>query len=522
MQDAIADSRMRRALRRAEFHLQVGDRDAALGAFEDVLAVRPDHVPTLLQSAQLHFEAGRHTPGRDAVLKAISGHIENPTVARQLLTHLVALGEGEIVLDIVRQLPPPMWGAPQLMAEVAQQLSFLGAHEQADAFARAAVQADPMHPPSLSMLATMDIFYGRLDEAAEHAGRCLQRNPADSVAHWLISRLRRPSPGPRIDRIRAALQSSRDPEDAIWLGFALHNELHEAGDYTAAWSALSEAGRIKRAQLRFEPGQESALFDALLEWTPAEAGVQDGHVEATPAPVFVIGLHRSGTTLAERVLSGHPQVQAGGETYEVSNALRRATGLHFRGEIVRECVLARGRVDYRALGAGYLRGMRWRAAGKPLLTDKLPSNYYTLGFILRALPGARVIRMRRDPIDVGLSNLRTLFGEACPHSYDPMDFAAHYHRYDRLMAHWHALFPGRILDVEYQDLVDEPERTAARMAAFCGLDYVPSMVAISSRADAVSTASSVMMREGIRKDRGRVWKAYEAQLGPMIEALGKA
>lgn len=520
MQDAIADSRVRRALRRADIHLTVGDREAALSSFAEALAVRPDHTPTLLQVAQLHFDAGRHTPGREAVLKALGGHIESPLVARQLLSHLVALGEGDIALEMVRQLPPRMWRAPQLMAEVAQQLSFIGAHAQADAFARAAVDADPMHPPSLSMLATMDIFFGRLDDAAEHAGRCLERNPADPVAHWLISRLRRPAPGPRIDRIRAVLADCRNADDAVWLGFALHNELHEAGDFPSAWSALAEAGRTKRALLRYDAAQESALFDALMDWSPAEARASDGCEDTGLTPVFVTGLHRSGTTLAERVLSGHRAVRAGGETYEVSNALRRATGLHFRGELSLACVRARVDINYRELGGGYLRSMRWRAAGKPRVTDKLPSNYYTLGFVLRALPHARVIRVRRDPVDVGLSNLRTLFGEACPHSYDPLDFAAHFHRYERLMAHWHTLFPGRILDIDYRDLVDDPEGTARRMAAFCGLDYMPEMVDISSRSDAVSTASSVMMREGIRKDRSRVWKAYELQLQPMIHALG--
>src|SRR5690606_19371322 len=147
---------------------------------------------------------------------------------------------------------------------------------------------------------------------------------------------------------------------------------------------------------------------------------------------------------------------------------------------------------YRALGADFLRRIAWRAGGSPMVTDKLPSNYYMVGFIARALPHARFIHLNRDPIDVGLSSLRTLFSHAATYSYGQEDYVHHYRNYRRFMDHWRQLLPDRILDVQYQDLVDRPEETAARMAAFCGLDYEPAMVSIEQRKDAVSTASSVM------------------------------
>src|SRR5690606_34338714 len=123
------------------------------------------------------------------------------------------------------------------------------------------------------------------------------------------------------------------------------------------------------------------LFDALLQWTAAEATTGDGHDEPRLQPVFVIGLHRSGTTLAERILSGHSQVAAGGETYDIRAAIRRTTGLFFEGDLDLRAVQGRADLDYRALGADFLRRIAWRAAGSPLVTDKLPSNYYNVGFI---------------------------------------------------------------------------------------------------------------------------------------------
>ena len=235
--------------------------------------------------------------------------------------------------------------------------------------------------------------------------------------------------------------------------------------------------------------------------------------------MFVIGLHRSGTTLAEQVLAGHPSIAGGGETYDIRAQLRRTTRLHFPHELDVRVIGQRRSIDYPALGQHYLRGMGWRAQGKPVVTDKLPSNYLNLGFIANALPDAKFIHLRRDPVDVGFSSLRTLFSHACPYSYDPLDFARHFHQYRRLMDHWRERFADRILDVDYDDLVADPQGTATRMARFVGLEFEPTMLALERRTDAVATASSVMMRDGIRRDRGKVWLPYERHLGAMIEAL---
>jgi hypothetical protein len=370
------------------------------------------------------------------------------------------------------------------------------------------------------VLARLEEFFGRMDQAAELVTRCLQVSPDDANTHWQMSRLRQPGAGKRIDRIRDLISRTQDPSALAQLGFALHNELHDQRDYAASWDALMLGCRNKRATLGYHPSESAELYSALHEWTAEEASARDGYHDPSLQPIFVVGMHRSGTTLAERIISGHSRVTAGGETYDITAALRRASSVHSRGETDPRIVQARAGFDYRRMGQEYLDGMRWRTNGAPVITDKLPSNFLNVGFIARALPQARFIRMRRDPIDVGLSNLRTLFGTGTGYSYDQLDFVDYFQRYEKLMQHWHAIFPGRILDVEYSDLVAEPEAMARRMAEFCGLPFEPAMVRIEERSDAVATASSVMMRDGIRKDRGKVWKAYETQLQPLIQAFG--
>ena len=514
------DSRFRKHLRRADVYMASNQADQAMVSLMAATEANPDHVETRLRIADIQLAADRHNLARDQVMRALSGYIESPRVAVELVRRLNKISESSTIIEIAKQLPTTMWESATSLSEMAQQLSIIGAHELADEFAKAAVARDPRHPPSLSVMARMDVFYGRLAEAAEHAERCLAIIPDEPGTHWLLSRLRLPDAGRRIDRLEAIIARTQEQGVLGSLAYALHNELHDQKDYARSWDALAMACRAKRQQLGYTPAESDALFDSLHQWTAAEGAINDGFVDPTLQPIFVVGMHRSGTTLSERIISGHSRVAAGGETYDITAALRRASGLHCRLETDRRIVEARAGFDYRRMGQEYLDSMRWRTGGAPCITDKLPSNFLNIGFIARALPQARIIRLRRDPIDVGLSNLRTLFSTAAGYSYDQMDFVHYFNRYEKLMEHWHAVFPGRILDVEYNDLVAEPEAMARRMAEFCGLDFEPAMVKIEERSDAVATASSVMMRDGIRKDRGKVWKAYEQPLQPMIQAFG--
>jgi tetratricopeptide (TPR) repeat protein len=518
-QDLARSSRLRRLLQRAETYRSGGQLDAAAASFESCLEVVNDHVPALLGLTDIHLRAGAHNLARRAVLRAVSGRLETPRLALDLIGALNAIGESGLMVEVAKQLPPPMWDSATSLAELAHQLSMVGAHELAREYARAAVARDPRHPPSLYVHATLDVFFGDVDSAVTHIERCLAILPNDPGSHWLLSRLRQPDAGRRIDRIGRELERAPNAYAEAFLAFALHNELHEQGDYAQAFEALERGCRAKRGSLDYSPQAGAALFAALREWRAEELAAGDGFDDADFAPVFVIGLHRSGTTLAERILGGHSRIRAGGETYDIRTQLRRASGRHFSGELDLATVQARAGFDYRSIGEGFLQGMRWRSGGRPLITDKLPSNYYNLGFIARALPRARFIHLVRDPVDVGLSSLRTLFSVACPYSYDQMEFAAHHRDYSALMDHWRAIAGDRILDIDYDQLAADPVGSATRMAAFCGLDYEPAMPAIETRNEAVSTASSVMMRDGIRRDRGKVWKAYECQLAPMIEAL---
>jgi hypothetical protein len=241
-----------------------------------------------------------------------------------------------------------------------------------------------------------------------------------------------------------------------------------------------------------------------------------------PQPIFIVGLPRSGTTLLERILGGHPDIADAGELRDFGAQLRWMTELPGPNAPDAALIAAAEDIDHAELGRRYLAHTRWHAGGKPLYTDKLPANALLVGLIARALPEAKVIHVSRAPMDACFSNLKELFGEAYPHSYDQGEMARHYLRHRALMAHWNVAFPGRIHAVSYEALVEDPEAVARGVFDYLGLAFDPSSVDVDKRAGAVATASTAQVREPIHARFVGQWRRYADHLQPTRDILEQA
>jgi hypothetical protein len=302
------------------------------------------------------------------------------------------------------------------------------------------------------------------------------------------------------------------------LGFALHAELDRLGRHDEAWRALELGCRAKRATLQYAAADTEALVAALIDSMPGDAPGAPAPAGAR-VPVFITGMHRSGTTLLEQLLSAHPDVRGIGELYDFTSAMRDATDHHCRGVIDRTLVQRTAAVEFARVGERYLAGVEWRLGAERFFTDKLPSNFLNIGYIARALPQAKILHMVRDPVETCFSNLRELFSDANPYSYDLGELAHFHGQYRRLMAHWHHALPGRVLDVDYARLTQEPEAVMREVSAFCGIDFDPAMLDTRASRRSVATASAVQVRQGIQQREVPKWAPYAAQLEPLVRAL---
>lgn len=364
------------------------------------------------------------------------------------------------------------------------------------------------------------MFAGRSEEAAAAFERAIRIRPSLSSAYAVLSRLVKvTSENNRIDALRKLLSNpGLSPKDDANFSYALHNELHELGDYDAAWDALARACRARRIEQPYDHAQVIRMFDGLRKTFDSDFSCGEAFDPAL-TPIFIVGLHRSGTTLLERILSGHPDVADAGETYVFSAQMRYAAD-HFCNVVADQTIVdgAHG-FDYGAIGRGFVDGMRSRSRGRAFVTEKQNPNFMLLGPIAKALPQARLLHMRRDPADTCFSNLRTLFTNEAAYSYDQIEMADYCKAYHDLMQHWRDVLPGRVLDIDYDAMVSEPEAQARRIAEHCGFDFRADMLQVERRSGMVATASSNQVRKGILTNRGGLWRVYERHLGPMLERL---
>jgi hypothetical protein len=312
----------------------------------------------------------------------------------------------------------------------------------------------------------------------------------------------------------------RGGDNDAYLAFALHNELHDLGQYRESWQALQHGCKCKRHTVPHDRVDARRMYEGLKSLCD-ETFVKpvQTNEEAPFSPIFIVGMHRSGSTLLEQLLGGHSMVTDGGETYSFVSQMRFVCDYRNKGVLDSELVRRARNADYVEVANRYFRSTAWRTHGRPHLTEKLPSNFLNLGFIAKALPQARILHMVRDPLDTCFSNLRTMFSDVNTFSYDQAELVEWFGQYHDLMAHWHRVMPERLMDVRYDELVADPAGVMSRVMTFCGLPQEASAKQLEQRERAVATASSPQVRSGIIKDRREAWVPYEEQLLTLINGL---
>ena len=402
-------------------------------------------------------------------------------------------------------------------------LSRVGAHEEAVAPFMSAVQRSPGNASYQYNLGASLQFVGDFAGAERAFRAALAADPGAYRAWSSLAQLRRaPFSADDVAALERALAASDDPDAELHLCHALAKHAEDQDDYARAFAYLERGKAKKRAALDYSFAADAALFDAALRAADAPAG--GGYASAEP--IFVVGMPRTGTTLVERMLSSHPDVFSAGELMNFGLAVKRMAGTPSNRVLDEATLAAAAGLDHAELGKRYVESTRPRTGNTPRFIDKLPLNFFYVDLIRRALPAAKIICVRRDPLDTCLSNYRQLFSTAFSHydyAYDLLDTGRFYLAFDALASEWARRHAGTsYTEVRYEDLVEHTEREARRLVAFCGLAWTPACLEFQSNTAPVATASSVQVRQPIYRTAVGRWRKYAAHLEPLRALLETA
>lgn len=355
--------------------------------------------------------------------------------------------------------------------------------------------------------------------------QALAIDPASAQAWHVRGDLKTYAPGDRDIARMEALRGSRarqiTADDRILLEYALGKAWMDVGDPDRAFAHLRAANEQKRAGLSYDVQADADWFSTIAEgMTRDTLSRLAGAGHPSDAPIFVVGMPRSGTTLVEQILASHGEIHGAGELLVLEEVIGRDWERDDLAESYRLCVCGLSKPGLEQLGRAYAERVSALAPGKRRIVDKSPGNFRLVGLISLMLPNARIIHCRRDPMDTCFSCYARNFSGRVRYAFDLKELGCYYRAYQTLMAHWRAVLPAdRLLEVDYESIVGDLEHEARRLIAFCGLDWDKRCLDFHSTRRLVRTMSVNQVRRPIYSSSMARWKPYAHHLGPLLDAL---
>lgn len=514
--------------------LELGLTEDAETFWRAAIARNPSHADAHYNLGLLHYRRRTLEEAARAFARAITLRPMHAAALNNLGAVLQELGRtGEAVTLLEHSVAIDATNAAAFN-NLGLALSTLARFEEARAAFDRAIALKSDFAEALTSRGRISMEGGERAEAMKFFDAAIAANPERAEAYYERSQLAPAVPGaPWIDRLQRLYgkRATLEVASASTVSFAMGKVREDLGEYAAAFEAYAEGNRLRYAQRPFDEAEDEQRLAALLDSFGPElyasegsAAAESGHAAATdpgagsagqPVPILVVGMPRSGTTLIEQALSSHPDVFGAGELSmlgELASTLPPAAAPASER--------AAWRNQLQALGREYVARAWKKGVREQYLVDKMPGNYWHLGLVPLMVPAAKIIHVRRDPLDTCLSCYSTAFTEGHEYAFDLDALGRRYLRYHRLMGHWRSVLPpGRILEVRYEDVVADLERETRRMLAYIGLPWHVACLNFHEHRRAVRTASVMQVRQRLYSSSIGRWQRFAPQLEPLRSIL---
>lgn len=505
-------------------HLRSGRKPEAIETLRNALRESPDNIDAMRCLAQIYFGDKERLGDAEALLRRATVLAPDYTAAWMLLGGVLhEAGRHRDSIEVFRRVTaleprnPAAWGG------LGNAYAHAGEVQHSREAYERSIMLDARAPGVQMGLGHVLKTLGDQAGALRAYRAAIAGKPEFGEVYWSMANLK----VFRFEEAEVAAMEEQlkrsDLSDSaeIHFRFALGKAYEDKGDYDRAWRYFDTGNQKQRKQVFHDPVLLELRHDDIISVFDRELFERHaGQGCESAAPIFIVGLPRSGSTLIEQILASHSQVEG---TQELPTLNRLASSIgRYRPDhkqyphTVRDL---RGK-DLRAYGRQYLdEAAAFRTTDKPYFTDKLPNNFSHVGLVHLILPNAKVINARRHPFDSCLGAYKQLFGKGQHFTYDMGELAVYYRKYHETMQHWHRVLPGKVLDVHYEETVTDLEAQVRRILAHCGLPFEEVCVRYYETERAVKTASSEQVRQPIYTGALGYWRHYEKHLSVWREDL---
>jgi Tfp pilus assembly protein PilF len=506
--------------------IERGNLKQALADCKRLNETYPDFDSAWHTASHLAMKLNNPAVALTAIERALSIESDSAEWLLQKGICLTALGRLDEVNNVVEQLRSRPLRSDYQYASLGMLLTRLGRREQAVEYYSRAAELKPNVARHHYNIASLQRTLGDIEAAEKNFDKAIALNPSDYEAWKIRSELRRQTPE---DNHVASLEQQiaagiDDPRGRAHICYALAKELEDLGDASRSFSYLKMGADARRGLMQYDVQRDLDTMEAIRQTYGRDMVASRTEGSDNPEAIFILGMPRTGTTLVERILSSHTEVFAAGELNNFAAQMMAlvkplAEGRsQSRDDLVR---LSAG-VDFKRLGEEYISSTRPLTGHTARFIDKLPLNYLYVGLIHRALPNAKIISLRRNPLDTCYAVYKQLFLDAYPFSYDLAELAHYYVAYHRLMEHWHTVLPGVVHTVSYETLVENLNEETRKLLSHCDLEWQPQCLKFHENREASTTASTVQVRQPVYRTSVGRWRDYSEQLKPVIDILRDA
>ena len=496
---------------------ELGQTEEALNSYKQALSINPYYADAQNNIGIIYQEIGQLDEAAKCYEKAI---VINPKYAEahnNLGISLYALGQNDGAINSYKQALSinPYYADAHYNLGIS--LYALGQNDGAINSYKQALSINPDYADAYCNIGIILQELGQSDEALNCYVHALAIQPDNAQFHRNLALMKRYKDGDtQLSHIQSLLsRKGLSQSERINFCFALAKAYEDLGDKGELFKVLNKGNQLRKEELGYAIESDLDKHAIYRKLFRSEVKKSSSYEPPAVRPIFIVGMPRSGTTLVEQIISSHRGVFGAGELSTLDNLITPI----FDDYLIHKSIFSEK--NFLSIRQEYLKNLSSLNISESIITDKMPTNFENIGFILNAFPEAKIVHLKRDAMAICWSiYLRYFPSESLGFPYNMEDLARFYNSYTEMMAFWHELFPNQIYDISYESLTTNQEDETKKLLEYCELDWDEKCLKFHTNKRAVRTASSLQVKEKMYQGSSEAWIKYESYLKPLIKALG--